>query len=73
MGNDIITMKVIKRINDTISPHLTYLLTRIILTQTYPDILKTTCISPSLKCDKPLENIDSYRLICNLSCMDKIF
>ena len=73
MGNDIITMKVIKRINDTISPHLTHLLTRIILTQTYPDILKTMRISPNLKPDKPLKDIDSYRPICNLSCIDKIF
>ena len=54
------------------SPHLTHLMTTIIHTETYPDILKTTKITPNKKPDKPLDNIDSYRPICNLSVIDKI-
>ena len=51
---------------------MTHLLTKIITTETYPDILKTTRITPTKKPDKPTDNIDSYRPICNLSVIDKI-
>ena len=72
VGNDIITMRTIKKLTPLISPHLTHLLTTIITTETYPDILKTTRITPTKKPDKPTDNIDSYRPICNLSVIDKI-
>ena len=68
-GNDIITMKIIKKLTPLISPHITHLTTSIIRTQIYPTILKTTCISPNLKSDKPIDSIDSYRPI---STIDKI-
>ena len=57
----------------TITPHLTHLYVHIIMSQIYPDILKVTRILPNLKCDKPYDNIDSYRPICNLSVVDKVF
>ena len=66
-------MKILKRITPLISPHLTHLLTSIIINETYPDILKTTRISPNLKQDKKSDHIDSYRPICNLPCIDKVF
>ena len=65
-------MKVVKKLTPLLSPHLTHLLTQIIMTETYPDILKTTRITPTIKPDKPTDIIDSYRPICNLSVIDKI-
>ena len=65
-------MKIIKKLTPLISPHITHLTTSIIRTQIYPTILKTTRISPNLKSDKPIDSIDSYRPICNLSTIDKI-
>ena len=66
-------MKIIKKITHLILTHLTHLLTTIILTETYPDILKTTRIAPNLKQDKLIDNIDVYRPTCNLSCIIKMF
>ena len=73
VGSDIINIRVIKKKTPLISPHLTHLYTAIILTQIYPDILKNTRIAPNKKQDKPLDQIDSYRPICNLSTINKIF
>ena len=64
-------MRIIKKITPTLTPHLTHLLTSIIRTNTYPSILKTTRITPIHKMDKPIDNIDGYRPICNLSVIDK--
>ena len=72
VGNNIITMAVIKKLSPKIVPHITHLITRIIITETYPDILKVTRISPNLKPDKDSYSIDSYHPICNLSVIDKI-
>ena len=62
VGNDIINMNIIKKLTPLIIPHITHLLTNIIIYEKYPTILKNTRISPSLKVDKPPENIDSYHL-----------
>ena len=65
-------MNIIKKLTPLIIPHITHLLTNIIIYEKYPTILKNTRISPSLKVDKPPKNIDSYHPICNLSVIDKI-
>ena len=44
VGNDIITMAVIKKLSPKVVPHITHLITRILITETYPDILKVTRI-----------------------------
>ena len=72
LGNDIISMSIIKKLTPKILPHITHLVTRIIVTEKYPKILKVTRISPNLKPLKDSTNIDSYRPICNLSVIDKI-
>ena len=51
-GNDIINMKLIKKLIPAIIPHLTNLVNSIILTEIYPTILKVSRISPILKPDK---------------------
>ena len=71
-GNDIISMKLIKKLTPAIIPHLTHLVNSIILTETYPTILKVSCISPILKPDKISHSIESYRPINNLSAVEKI-
>ena len=55
-----------------IVPHITDLITQIIIKEKYPHVLKTTCILHSLKVGKPAEDIDSYRPIWKLSVIDKI-
>ena len=44
----------------------------IIYTQIYPQVLKISKITPTLKQDKLINLIDSFRPINNLSCIDKI-
>ena len=65
-------MTIIKKLTPLITPHITHLITQIIIKEKYPHILKTTRISPGLKPGKSPEHIDSYRPICNLSVIDKI-
>ena len=67
-----ISMKTIKKIAPSIGPHLTHLINTIIDTSTYPYILKISCITPNLKPDKDTYDIASYRLLNNLSTVDKI-
>ena len=70
MGSDIISMRIIKKLSPAIDPHITHLVNSIFLTEKYPSIVKISRISPNLKPDKNKDNIDSYRLINNLSLMD---
>ena len=71
-GDDIITMHVIKRLCPHILPHITHMITVIIFNSKYPQILKSSKITPTLKPDKDLHSIDSYRPINNLSTLDKL-
>ena len=41
VGNDIINMNIIKKLTPLIIPHITHLLTNIIISEKYPTILKT--------------------------------
>ena len=63
VGNDILNMKILKKLCPAILPHLTHLINSLIYTVIYLRILKVSRISPTLKADKPMEFIDSYRLI----------
>ena len=70
-GNDILSMRIIKKLYPAIIPHLTHLVNAIILTEIYPTILKVSHISPNIKPDKNSVCIDSYHPISNLSVIDK--
>ena len=54
-----------------ISPHLTHMINTILTTNTVPDIFKISRILPISKPGKPLTEIDSYRPINNLTCLEK--
>jgi len=72
IGHDSSSIKIYKLINNRISPHITHLINSIIISGTYPDILKRSRISPIKKPDKPEDNIDSFRPINNLVTLEKI-
>ena len=72
MGNDLISMKLIKKLSPNIIPHIVKLINVIITTKKYPKILKISRITPTLKPDKLLTMIDSYRPINNLPAIEKI-
>ena len=65
-------MKVIKKINKCISPHINHLINNIIYFSTYPDCLKLSRMTPNLKPQKKHECIDSYRPLNNLNALDKL-
>ena len=65
-------MIILKKITPLITPHITHLITQIIIKEKYPHMLKTAVISPVLKSGKSADHIDSYRPTCNFSVVDKI-
>lgn len=65
-------MKIIKKLTPAILPHITHLINAIIITEIYPVMLKVFRISPNLKPDKPIKEIDSYHPINSLSVIYKI-
>lgn len=71
-GHDAISMHIIKQIKHKIAPHLTHMINCIIRTNTFPDTLKLSRITPILKPKKPRTQIDSFRPINNLCTLDKI-
>merc|ERR1711867_63146 len=71
-GYDPITNRTIKKIESRITPVMTHLINSIIKTEKFPKILKKTRIIPILKKGKPVDEIDSYRPINNLPCIEKI-
>ncbi len=71
-GHDEITNKILKKINNEISPHLTHMINSIVRTSTIPDIFKISRVLPISKPDKPLNCIDSFRPINNLPSLEKI-
>ena len=66
LGNDIISMKTIKKLGPKIYPYLIHMINVIIDTEIFPQILKVQQISPTLKPDKDRIYIDSYIPINNL-------
>ena len=71
-GHDIASIKIYKMLAHTLGQHIQHLINTIIMTGTYPDILKLSKITPQKKPDKPTDKIDSYRPINNLCTLDKI-
>ena len=72
MGNDIISMKTVKKLASLINPHIRLLINTIINTETYPLIFKVSRMTPLLKPDKITTDIASYRPINNLSTIEKL-
>lgn len=70
-GFDEISIKLLKRISDTISKPLEYLVNKSLESGTFPDILKTACIIPLYKKEDP-HNIANYRQISLLSVFSKL-
>lgn len=72
LGHDMTSIKIYKKINDRISPHITHLLNSIINTAIYLEVLKLSLVGPQLKPDKNTSLIDSYRPINHLCTLEKI-
>ena len=71
-GYDVITNRVLKKICDVISPHITHMINAIIRSERVPIAFKTSRITPISKPDKPSNLISSFRPINNLVCLDKL-
>ena len=71
-GHDHITNKILKLINNEISPYLVHLINSIIRTQIFPDIYKISRITPLSKPDKDDKLPSSYRPINNLPAIEKL-
>merc|ERR1711867_253998 len=71
-GYDPITNKTLKKIESRMTPVITHLINSIIKEEKFPKVLKKTRIIPILKKGKPIDDIDSYRPINNLPCIEKI-
>ena len=65
-------MQMIKKSSPAIDPHLAHLINAIYNSEKYPQILKVSRISPTLKPHKNAVNIDSYWPIHSLTAIDKI-
>ena len=55
------------------APHITHLINTIIISNIFPDIFKISRVLPFSKPNKPSSDLDSYRPINNLMCLEKIF
>ena len=71
-GNDI-SMNIIKKLNDRISPHITHLFNCIIRSGTYPEIVQISKILPLLKPKKDKFEIESYRPVNVMGPVEKLF
>ena len=61
-----------KKIESRITPLLTRLVNAIIKKEKFPQVMKITRIVPILKKGKDVLEIDSYRPINNLMCLEKL-
>ena len=71
-GYDRITMKTLKQIPYFTALTITHLVDNIIFTKNFPDCLKVSWIVPISKKGKPLNKMESFRPICNLSSIEKL-
>ena len=71
-GFDPISNKILKKINHTISPHITHLINSILRSSTYSNIFKIFRMLPLSKPEKDSLLIDSYRPINNLPTIEKL-
>ena len=65
-------MTIIKKAKTRIAPMITHLVNCIIISCTFPDILKITKIIPTHKPGKPIYDIESFRPLNNLCTVEKI-
>ena len=72
MGYDSITMNILKKMGFCIKPSLTHMINCVVKTGEFPHIFKLKRIVPISKVGKPLDHIDSYRLLNNLCTLKKI-
>ena len=71
-GMDPMTNRTLKKMESRITPLLTHLINSIIKKEKFPQVMKITRIVPILKKGKDVRDIDSYRPINNLMCLEKI-
>ena len=71
-GMDPMTNKKLKKMESRITPLMTHLVNSIIKKEKFPQIMKITRIVPILKKGKDVLDIDSYRPINNLMCLEKL-
>ena len=72
-GFDNISMKILKLNPEVIAIFITHAINSSIRTGIFPDCLKLAKIIPLLKSDKMKTKVSSYRPICNLHTVEKIF
>ena len=72
VGHDDINNKIIKKVGDVLAPHITHMINSIIKSSTIPTIFKVSRILPISKPQKSLNNIESYRPLNNLVCLEKL-
>ena len=72
MGHDCASIKIYKKLVDQSSPMLMHLINLIILSSTYPEILKISMLLPTFKTNKNPLDPEFYRPINNLCTLDKI-
>ena len=65
-------MKIYKRLGTAIAPFVMHLINSIIYSTIYPNVLKISRITPTLKPEKEIDSLNSYRPINNLSALDKL-
>jgi hypothetical protein len=71
-GPDLIPAKYIKLSADIIAPHITNIINTCIQQNIFPDVWKTSRVSPIPKTDSP-DNMNDYRPISVLPTLSKIF
>ena len=71
-GMDPMTNKTLKKMESRVTPLMTHLVNAIIKKEKFPQVMKITRIVPILKKGKDVLDIDSYRPINNLMCLEKL-
>ena len=71
-GHNGINNKFLEKFKIKIAPHITHLINTILRTKNFPKIFKVSTILPIKKPDLDKNSIESYRLINNLCCLEKV-
>ena len=72
LGNDIVSMKTIKKLGACIEIYIEHLINSIIESEVYPNIFKVSKNTPELKPEKLANIIDLYWPINNLLALEKL-
>ena len=68
----ILIINFFKKAKYKVAPHITHLISSILITSKYPDIYKISRILPLSKPDKDKQLIEGYRPISNLCAIEKV-